>query len=194
MSVKIPGLFEIHDGEQIVGNDVVNSKGEMAFGNLGGISDLGVYCQSQEELGSGDRVMDFRPRFSNIRKPQEQTARSLGERWDWGPQRPQPLRRTNPRRPSHDCAPMTLPVVTALLRRRGAAGAELPRETPGPKSPRAVTGQDAQGPNCRPSPHAACRRGPRSKRHPQADSGPRTPDLTAGRPGPATVGSLVRVY
>lgn len=36
---------------------------------------------------SGDRVMDFRPCFSNIRKRQEQTAHSLGERRDWGPHR-----------------------------------------------------------------------------------------------------------
>lgn len=50
--------------------------------------------------------------------------------------------------------------------KRQTAGAELPREAPGsgPKSPRAVTGQDARGSGCRPRPHAARPRGLRSER------------------------------
>lgn len=57
------------------------------------------------------------------------------------------------------------------LGRRGAVGAGLPSESQvtRPKSPRAVTGQDTRGLNCRPNPHAVWRRGLRSQRSPRGN-------------------------
>lgn len=74
-NVKILGLFEMHHGEQTVGKDAMNRSGEVAFGKARGISNLGIYCQSQKKLALGDRVVVFTFCFSNIWKTQEHMAR-----------------------------------------------------------------------------------------------------------------------
>ena len=60
----------------------------------------------------------------------------------------------------------TLPEVNAQSEERRVAGAELPREALGPKSPRTVMGQDARSLGCWPSPHAESWRGLRSELSP----------------------------
>lgn len=176
----------MNPGRRIVDKDVVNQCGKECSGNAGSDLEIQSLITSPTENYSKGQARGFKTLFPKH-------LENSGEKWSPLGKKEglitQILPRTNPVARVNDCSLMTLPRGHhTMWRRREAAGAELPREAPGPKSPRTVTGQDARGPGCRPRPEAASRRGLRSKRRPPHGSAD-SRELTAWGSGPSTAGS-----
>ena len=140
-------------------------KAKMALGMRGGIWKFRYLLP---ELGWGNRAVNLKPcsKNQNTRNTQKKTSPAdvKGETVDSTEHSssnagsPETQSRLFPDDPPYG--------HRTVWGRRQAVGAEVPREAPGwgPKSPRAVTGQDARGSGCRPRPHAARPRGLRSER------------------------------